>query len=107
MKTQLGLPCCLGPGISKDNIRFSIFIHNHGGRLYVTSVMGQQLYVDLGLVKGLNPSVASPNLKFLGSEAKLGHFLSIFLQAKESTGCRNFPSSLLFISCHLNCYDDS
>ena len=84
----MSLPGCLGPGISNVNIKFSFTIHSHGGKLYVTKITGQQLYLKLRSLKGLNPSDERPNLRFRGSDAKEGHLLLIVFHANESTGCR-------------------
>ena len=59
---SMSLADCLGPRIKKVSITFSFDMHNQGGRLYVTSMIGQQLDLLLRLENGLKPSVAIPNL---------------------------------------------
>ncbi|PRQ34070.1 hypothetical protein RchiOBHm_Chr5g0064771 [Rosa chinensis] len=82
----MSFPGCFGPGINNVNIMFSFFMHNIGGKLYVTSITGQQLYLELKMEKGLKPSVASPSLRLRGSAANEGHLSLTMSQAKESTG---------------------
>ena len=54
----------------------------------------------LMLPKGLNPSVANPNLTLRGSDANDGCISSNFFQARESAGCLATPSFTCFSSCY-------
>ena len=92
----MSFPGCLGLDINNDNIQKLFFMHNHGGRLYVTSTTGQTLYALLKSPKGLNPSTAIASRKLRGSLEKLGHLESIVFHAGLSTGWRIIPSSLAF-----------
>lgn len=67
-------------------------MHKDEGRLYATKIIGQQLYLELRSPKGLNPSEERPSLRLRGSEAKVGHLLSILFHANASTGCHILPS---------------
>lgn len=99
-KISMSLPDCLGLGIGNVNIIFFFFMHNHRGKIYVTSITSQQLYLLLKLEKGLKPSVASPNLKLRKSIEKYGHFMLINSHITESTRCCILPSLLFWFECH-------
>ena len=58
---------CLGPGINTDNKHKLLFIHNHRGRLYVTSTIGHTLWVLIKLPKWLNPSTTIASRTLRGS----------------------------------------
>jgi len=76
-------------------------MQNHGGKLYITKTTGQQLYLELNIPYGLNPSVAKPNQIFCGSDLICGNFSSKSIHARESAGCRSAPSLMRSSSCHL------
>ena len=99
--TSMSLPGCLGPEISRDNIMNLRFMHNQGGRLYVTRTTGQQLYLLLCRLCGLIPSDERARRRFLDSLPNVGHFESTCFQAGESAGCRSFPSSILWLACQV------
>uniref|UniRef100_A0A0A9E160 Uncharacterized protein n=1 Tax=Arundo donax TaxID=35708 RepID=A0A0A9E160_ARUDO len=75
-------------------------MQNHGGRLYITKTTGQQLYLELNIPYGLNPSVAKPNRIFRESDPKCGYLSSKLFHALESAGCRNASSLMHSSSCH-------
>ena len=74
--TSKSFPREVGPRISRDIKQFDGFTHSHGGRFRGITRIGHILYVELKLPNGLKPSVAMASLKFLGSSAKVGCFLS-------------------------------
>ncbi|KAL5837265.1 hypothetical protein ACOSQ3_014434 [Xanthoceras sorbifolium] len=80
------------PRINSVNIKLSFDIHFHGGRLYVTRTTGQQLYIELRFLKGLNPSVVRLSLKLRDSNAKHGYISSTVSHTGESTRWHIFPS---------------
>ena len=57
-KKSMSFHGCFEPYINNENIQKFIFMHNHGGRLYVTSTIGQTLYLLVKFPKGLNPSTS-------------------------------------------------
>ena len=77
------------------------FIHNHGGRLYITRIINHQLYVLLRELCGFIPSTAKVRQRFLGSNTKVGHLLSTNFQDDESAGCRSLPSFTLSFACQV------
>jgi hypothetical protein len=91
----MSLPGAFLPGTMTDSIMFYCYMHIHGGGLYGINKIGQMLYLRFMLLNGLNPSVAKPNLIFLGSLAKFLCNKSKFFQAGESAGCLNMPSFVL------------
>jgi hypothetical protein len=50
-----------GLWIIMDNIKFGLFIHIHGGRLYNVNITAYMLYVVLILPYGLKSSLAKPS----------------------------------------------
>jgi len=76
-------------------------MQNHGGKLYITKTTGHQLYLELNIPYGLNPSIAKPNRIFRGSDLICGNFSSKFVHAQELVGCHSAPSLMHTSSCHL------
>jgi hypothetical protein len=68
----------------------------YGGKLYTNNITGHVDQMHVLSKNGLNPSVANPNLMFLGLAAKSGQLLSMCIHALESAMCRTRPSVLLF-----------
>lgn len=75
---------------------YFLFMHNHGGRLYIHTNTGHVLCVLLWLPNGLSPSVLAPNLMFLGSVPKLRYSASNAFHWVASEGCVNTTSSSSF-----------
>ena len=94
----------VGPGINRDIKQFNGFTHSHGGRFKGVTRTGHILYVKLKLPNGLKPSVATASLKFLGSSAKVGCFLSKSYHASSSA---RWLISLVFFSRLVSCHSAS
>ena len=72
--------------ISNGMKQFEGFTHSQGGRFKGVTRTGHMLYVVLKLPNGLNPSVATANLKFLASLANAGYLESKYFHAFPSDG---------------------
>src|SRR5664279_5143756 len=75
---------------------YFLFMHHHGGRLYIHTNTGQVLCVLLWWPNGLSPSVLTPNLMFLGSVPKLWYSASNAFHWLASEGCVSSTFSFLF-----------
>jgi pyruvate dehydrogenase complex dehydrogenase (E1) component len=84
------------PGMRSARSLKNRLVAIHGGKLYTSNITGHVDQMHVFSENGLNPSVANPNLMFLGSIAKLGQLLSMCIHALESTMCWTRPSVLLF-----------
>ena len=52
-KTSMSFPGALRPGISNVHIKYDVFMHNHGGKLYAVKTTGHILYDKLMSPNGL------------------------------------------------------
>ena len=99
--TSISFSGYFGPWISKGIIRYVLFIHSHGGMLYIQRVTGQVLCLLLTILKGFTASVLNPNLMFLISLAKVLYLELIALHCEPSAGCISFSSTKQSLACHL------
>jgi hypothetical protein len=76
-----------GPRIIRDNIKFELFIHIHGGRLYTVNIIVYMLYVVPILPYGLKPSLVKPSCTLQESLANHSCLLSNFFHTIELAGC--------------------
>lgn len=98
---------CSWPDISTTNIKKFRIMHNHGGRLSITNITGQQLYLLPRSPCGLTPSVKSARRRFLGFDSNPSHKLSILFHDSASFWCFNNLIVSPFLTCHVNKLDVS
>src|ERR1041385_3311906 len=88
---------------------YLLFMHNQEGRLYIHTYTRQVLCVLLWSLYGFTPSVLTPNLRFLGSAAKLASTPSNALHWLASEGCvrtafshrfGSFNTTFFLSACH-------
>jgi hypothetical protein len=65
--TYISMPSCLGSDRRVVNRRYFRLWHNHGGRLYMHTIMGQVLCGFPISPKGFIPLALRPDIIFLGS----------------------------------------
>lgn len=86
-------------------MKYSLFIHIHGSKLYGTNIIGHILYEVLKFPNGLKTSVAKPSLTLQASDENSRYIASNDFQAFELVGYLKTPSSkLLPYAMRICCY---
>jgi hypothetical protein len=90
-----------GLRIIRNNIKFGLFIHIQGGRLYTVNITTHMLYIVLILPYELKLSLVEPNRTLQELLTNHSCLLSNSFYTIESTGClRVLPSSFQPSLCH-------
>jgi hypothetical protein len=99
--TSISFPGCFGPWINNGIIRYVLYMHSHGGILYIQRVTSQVLCLLLTILKGFIPLVLNPNLMFLISFANVLYLELTALHCEPSARCLSFPSTKQSPAWHL------